>query len=110
MAIPAGKYYLAASSTGEFTLDVNAEAIPAPEKAYNPYPYDKSTGYSYPTLDWDFGANTVEYQLLFGTEYPPQNVYIDWTNNLEVNHYMGNLYHNKIYFWQVNSRNTSGTT
>ena len=110
MAIPAGKYYLAASSTGEFTLDVNAEAIPAPEKAYNPYPYDKSTGYSYPTLDWDFGANTVEYQLLFGTEYPPQNVYIDWTNNLEVNHYMGNLYHNKIYFWQVNARNSSGTT
>ena len=37
MAIPAGKYYVAASSTGEFTLEVNAEAIPAPEKAYNPY-------------------------------------------------------------------------
>ena len=110
MAVPAGEYYVVASSTGEFTLEVNAEAIPVPEKAYNPYPYDKSTGITNPTLDWDFGVNTVEYQVLFGTVYPPKDVYIDWTNNLEVNHNMNGLYNNKIYFWQVNTRNTSGTT
>ncbi|MBO5809749.1 MAG: hypothetical protein J6R32_02865, partial [Bacteroidales bacterium] len=110
MTIPAGEYYLVASSTGDFTLDINVEAVPAPEKAYSPYPYDQQTGVSAPTLDWEFGANTVEYQLLLGTAYPPKDVIVDWTSELEVNHYMGNLYNNKNYFWQVNARNSSGTT
>ncbi|MBR4155515.1 MAG: fibronectin type III domain-containing protein, partial [Bacteroidales bacterium] len=109
-ALPAGKYYLVASSTSDFSINVNVEALPAPEKAYSPYPYNQQTGVSNPTLDWEFGANTVEYQLLLGTAYPPKDVIVDWTSDLKVNHYFNNLYNNKIYFWQVNARNTSGTT
>ena len=108
--LPAGKYYLVASSTSDFSINVNVEALPAPEKAYSPYPYNQQTGVSAPTLDWEFGANTVEYQLLLGTAYPPKDVIVDWTSELEVNHYMGDLYNNKNYFWQVNARNSSGTT
>ena len=110
MTLPAGKYYIVASSTSEFTLNVDTETILLPEKPSNPSPANMAKDVVNPSLSWDFGAYTVEYQILFGTIYPPQEVYLDWTNNLEVNHLMSDLYNNKNYFWQVNVRNTSGTT
>ncbi len=110
MVLPAGKYYIVASSTTEFTVNVNAEVIPAPEKPINPTPAHCAKNIVNPSLSWDFGAYTVEYQVLFGNAFPPVDVYIDWTNNLEVNHLMSDLNNNKNYFWQVNVRNTSGTT
>ncbi|MBE6343861.1 MAG: hypothetical protein E7065_10810, partial [Lentimicrobiaceae bacterium] len=110
MVLPAGKYYVAASSTEAFTLNVNAETIPVPEKAYNPSPSNGAQDLQDPNLSWTFGKYTVEYQLLFGTTYPPKDVYVDWTDNLEIGHVIRDLYNNKNYFWQVNARNSSGTT
>ncbi|MBR4156055.1 MAG: choice-of-anchor J domain-containing protein, partial [Bacteroidales bacterium] len=110
MVLPAGKYYFAASSTGEFTVNANAEAIPAPEKSTQPTPANFAKDVQNPTLSWSFGAYAIEYQVLLGTSYPPKDVVIDWTNNLEIGHQLFDLYNNKNYFWQVNTRNTSGTT
>ena len=110
MVLPAGKYYFAASSTGEFTVNANAETIPAPEKPSQPTPANYAQNIQNPTLSWTFGAYTVEYQVLLGTTFPPKDVLIDWTNNLEIGHILYDLYNNKNYFWQVNTRNTSGTT
>ena len=110
MTVPAGVYYIAASSTSDFTVNVNAQTIPAPEKPSYPTPYNGQKNVTDPSLSWTFGDYTIEYQLLFGTTYPPQDVYVDWTNNLEIEHVIRDLYHNKNYFWQVNTRNSSGTT
>ncbi|MBO5847924.1 MAG: choice-of-anchor J domain-containing protein, partial [Bacteroidales bacterium] len=110
LVLPAGKYYLVASSTGEFTVNVNKEAITAPAKPTAPSPANFAQNITEPTLSWEFGANTVEYQLLLGTTYPPKEVVVDWTDNLEIGHKIYELYNNKNYFWRVNTRNSSGTT
>ncbi|MBR6774759.1 MAG: hypothetical protein IKM23_03500, partial [Bacteroidales bacterium] len=110
MILPAGKYYVAASATEDFTLNVNAETIPVPEKPYNPSPVDFAQDVTDPSLSWTFGAYTVEYQVLFGTSFPPTEVFVDWTDNLQIGHVIRDLYNNTNYFWQVNVRNTSGTT
>ena len=61
-------------------------------------------------LSWEFGNYTIEYQVLFGTAYPPRDVVVDWTNELTSVYQAVDLYNNKNYFWQVNVRNSSGTT
>ena len=110
MIVPAGTYYLAASSTSEFTVNVNAESIPVPAKPFNPNPTHMAQDIQDQLLTWEFGDYTLEYQLLFGTAYPPREVVVDWTNELTSAYSAVDLYNNKNYFWQVNVRNTSGTT
>ncbi len=110
MVVPAGTYYIAASSTSEFTVNVNAESIPVPAKPYNPNPENLFKDFNGQLLSWEFGDYTLEYQVLFGTAYPPRDVVVDWTNELTSVYPVVDLYNNKNYFWQVNVRNTSGTT
>ncbi|MBE6336188.1 MAG: hypothetical protein E7066_05880, partial [Lentimicrobiaceae bacterium] len=110
MVVPAGTYYLATSATEPFSVNINAETMPAPEKATEPYPANYAQNVGTPSLAWQFGAYTVEYQVLLGTTYPPTDVIIDWTNDLQIGHSISGLYNNKNYFWQVNVRNTTGTT
>ena len=111
MVVPAGSYYLAASSTtDQFIVNIDTQEIPVPEKPYNPSPEHTATGISNPTLDWEFGRYTVEYQVLLGGQYPPTDVLVDWTNDFDMEIVAENLYHNTNYFWQVNTRNTSGVT
>ncbi len=61
-------------------------------------------------LNWAFGANTSEYQLLMGTTYPPSNVYVPYTSILSTSYTLFGLEYNKTYYWQVNARNAVGTT
>ncbi|MBE6343311.1 MAG: hypothetical protein E7065_07965, partial [Lentimicrobiaceae bacterium] len=110
MVVPAGTYYIAASSTSAFTVNVNAESIPVPVKPYNPNPENLFKDFNGQLLSWEFGDYTLEYQVLFGTAYPPRDVVVDWTNELTSVYPVVDLYNNKNYFWQVNVRNTSGTT
>ena len=109
MILPAGKYYIAASSTSDFTVNINTELIPVPEQAAYPVPANQAQNISNPILSWSFGDYTVEYQVLFGTAYPPVDVVIDWTDDLQVEHIF-DVNNNLNYFWQVNVRNTSGVT
>lgn len=110
MFVPAGTYYLVASATSPFMVYIETKDAPAPSKAFNPNPADGATKVNNSTLSWVFGANTVEYQLLVDTQNPPQQVAVDWTNDLQAEYDMGELTVNTAYYWQVNSRNATATT
>ena len=112
MHLVPGTYYIVASSTDDnFTVDINVEPVPVPEMAYEPNPANGQGGVSTPvTLTWKLGEYASEYQLLMGTVYPPSEVLVDWTGDLAESYSTGTLLNNKNYFWQVNARNSAGTT
>ena len=111
MLVPAGTYYLVASApSSPLMLYIETEASPLASKATNPTPANNAQNVTNSTLSWNYGSNTVEYQVLFGTQNPPQNVAVNWSNNLQTQYNAGNLADNTTYFWQVNTRNSSGAT
>ncbi len=107
-----GTYYLVVSTTGAtFDITVNAPGMPLPLAASNPVPADGAFDIvNGNVLSWTFGAFTEEYQLVVGTTYPPSTVVVDWTSTLSNTFTLAGLDPNMQYFWQVNSRNSSGTT
>ncbi len=110
--VPAGTYYLVASSTSEeFTVNIDRVIAPEPVVASSPFPADQYNCYGNDViaLSWDLGDYTKEYQLLFGETNPPTDVLVDWTNELAENHDVVTE-NAKTYYWRVNERNTSGTT
>lgn len=114
LVVPAGDYYLAASSTTEgFSVEINTQAIPLPVAATNPTPSDGQTNVNPNnlTLRWNLGEYTTEYQLLIGLSYFPNQVLVDWTSDLAQSFTLPEaLLNNRNYFWRVNERNSSGTT
>lgn len=110
MFVPAGTYYLVGAASQSLMLYIETEDSPLPSKAYNPSPADMAQQVTNSTLSWSLASNVVEYQLMFGTQNPPQNVVVDWTNNLQTQYNVGNLSESTAYFWKVNTRNSSGTT
>ncbi len=113
MFVPAGTYYLVASaaeSSSSLMVFIDTEGVPAPSKAYNPTPANGANDVNNPELSWNFGDNTVEYQLLFDTQNPPQDVAVAWTSNLQSSFNAGELSESTTYYWRVNARNSSGTT
>ena len=112
LQVPAGTYYLAVSSTNnEFTVNIDATAMPLPEVVTSPSPLDgyNCFGDATVSLNWTLGEYTKEYQVLFGETNPPTEPLVNWTNELAESHEV--LTENaKTYYWRVNERNTSGTT
>ena len=92
------------------------EAGSAPSKAYNPIPNNYDNNIETTVVVYHLSDDTDEYQLLFGTVYPPKDIVKDWTvaNNLTENNLIitqvGELNTSTNYFWQVNVRNEFGTT
>jgi hypothetical protein len=83
-----------------------------PACATDPYPADgqQEVNANNTIASWTFdpiGA-TVEYQLLFDTEYPPTGVALAWTDVLEEEFALPALEPNMQYFWQVQVRNMWG--
>ena len=79
---------------------------------HDPYPADgeQEINANNTIASWTFdpiGA-TVEYQLLFDTEYPPTGVAVAWTDVLEEEFALPALEPNMQYFWQVQVRNMWG--
>jgi hypothetical protein len=107
-----GVYYLVVSTTGaDFTLDIADMAMPTPDAVTYTAPTDGATGIiNGDELEWMFGANTLEYQVVLGTTYPPATVVVDWTDDLEESYTLTSTNPNLQYFWQVNVRNNNGTT
>ena len=111
MFVPAGTYYLVAQATESFTTHINATAAPAPEQAVIINPTDGMTDVEVPVAArWTLGNYTKEMQVLVGSQYPPQDVLIDWTSNLTNSATINDLLPNTTYFMQVNERNNSGVT
>ncbi|NOR86929.1 MAG: hypothetical protein GQ527_04920, partial [Bacteroidales bacterium] len=120
-AIPlfAGDYYLvvsceAADAAMTFDINIDATTMPDPDCAFNEAPADgaieiPSNGL---TLSWDYGQFAQEYQLMFGTTYPPTNELVGWTavdGAFSGSYDLANLDPSMQYFWQVNLRNNNGT-
>ncbi|MGN0033478.1 MAG: choice-of-anchor J domain-containing protein [Candidatus Limimorpha sp.] len=112
MYVPAGTYYVAmSSSTENFDVEINAEVAPTPVAAQIIAPADGETDVTTPyLLQWIIGDYTTEMQVLLGSQYPPEDVLIDWTDELVETAILANLDHNRTYFVQVNERNTSGVS
>lgn len=111
-ALFAGTYYLVVSDVIDWqTWNWNITNMPAPDAVTYLSPADGAINITNGMfLNWEFGNNTFEYQLLLGTTYPPTNVMVPWTTNLAETYQLAGLQPNMQYFWQVNVRNSNGTT
>jgi hypothetical protein len=108
----AGVYYLVVSTTDiDYTLDVNVDLMPAPDVVTYLAPADGALDIiNGNILEWTFGANTLEYQVVLGTTYPPTNVVVEWTADLATTYTLVDLAPSLQYFWQVNVRNNNDFT
>ncbi len=96
------------------TWTVTITYIPAgfPEQPTNPDPIE---GGLYVGLDddlsWDFGANTDNYDLYFGTDNPPTTKWVDYAVAVASGTFdPGTLIETETYYWQIVSHNTNGYT
>ena len=109
----AGTYYLVVAGNTLGAITMTREEIPAPEEVTYIAPENTATNVEAPvTLTWEGGANATEYQVLFGTFYPPTQVALDWTMVDEDNfgsYIVESVASNTQYFWQINVRNSHGT-
>ena len=86
--------------------------LPAPIAVTNIAPANNATGINIngEALSWQFGANTEEYQVKFGTSSTPATVVVDFTSTLATSYALAGLTYNTTYYWQVNAKNAGGTT
>ena len=112
MYVPAGTYYVAAASeTANFAVNMETAAAPSPVAATIVKPLDGAHNVKNGDMfQWTIGNYTNEFQILLGTEFPPQTVYVDWTDFLYQSMAFEGLENNKIYFMQINERNSAGVT
>ena len=120
--VEAGTYYLVASSTTpDFEVTINAEAMPCPAVegfAFNPEPADNADGIepASVTLRWQLPDYATGWRLIFGsTYYPepghPQTIMYpedgSFSTELANSYTVRNLWNNTNYFWHVEFNNTS---
>jgi hypothetical protein len=109
----AGKYYMivASEELNGSTITGSAVELPAPEELTYIAPENMAHEISAPIeLEWEGGANATQYQVIFGTDYPPTQVIQDWT---PIDEYYGafpiaELNNSTQYFWQIGVKNTNG--
>lgn len=96
------------------TWTVTITYIPAgfPAQALNPDPVD---GGLYVGLDddlsWDFGADTDNYDVYFGTDNPPTTKFVDnEVAGASGTFDPGTMDETQTYYWYVDSRNINGFT
>lgn len=111
------KYYwqvIAKNASGETEGPVwyfTTEDAPKPGAVTNTSPADGATDIKNgELLEWKFGGNTGEHQVLLDTKYPPANVGRAYQTKMVSSYELTNLIPNTKYYWQVNARNASGTT
>ena len=110
----AGEYYLVVASNNISNVVMNRTEIPeATEITYvNPSPANGAMEVEAPvTLAWEGGDNATEYQVLFGTVYPPTIPVLDWTmvDDNYGSYTIEDLAASTQYFWQIKVRNSKGT-
>ena len=113
LPVPAGTYYLVASSTDpNFIVNIDTTAMPCPDMAECVYPADDADTIPVGAvqLKWKLDAYTTEYCVLFGRTYYCEDTLVPWTSDLAESAIAIAQYHNTNYFWKVCQRNSSCTT
>ena len=112
MVLVAGDYFLIAAGEemNTTTITGSTSAVPAPTELTYLAPENMATEIEAPlTLEWEGGDNAAQYQVLFGSNYPPQ-VALDWT--LVDDNYgsfeIAELNPSTQYFWQIKVKNSEG--
>ncbi|MDO5664762.1 MAG: discoidin domain-containing protein [Bacteroidia bacterium] len=92
----------------EIELIEYAAAPAAPGAATLPNPASGTTGVSpaNPALTWTAGNNATSHDVYFGTSNPPTLI----GNQASTSYSPGNLSANTTYYWQINEKNSTGTT
>jgi hypothetical protein len=107
----AGTYYFVGSALANWAGNYAFSDMPSPDAVTYLAPADGAINITNGMfLSWEFGENTYEYQLVLGTTYPPTTVIVPWTTDLLESYQLSGLQPNMQYFWQVNVRNSNGTT
>ena len=114
MFVPAGTYYIVAAGEPGSAINMAIDNVPAPEAAIVIAPEDgeqdvETINEPY-VASWIFSDYTEEYQVILDTKYEPEEVLIDWTDELQAGMFLENLLPNQSYYMQVNVRNASGIT
>jgi hypothetical protein len=118
-AVEAGTYYLVASSTTpDFEVTINAEAMPCPTVegfAFNPVPADDADEIepASVTLSWSIPDYATGWRLIFGTTYHPEAnhpqtiIYPEegFATSMANSYTVRNLWNNTNYFWRVEFNN-----
>ncbi|MBQ8957895.1 MAG: fibronectin type III domain-containing protein, partial [Bacteroidales bacterium] len=115
LTVTPGTYYLVASSTTpEFEVTINSEALPCPVAISGDArtPIDGAMGLepSSVELTWQLGEYTTAWRLVFGsTYYPeeghPQTIITDWSTEPANSYTVHNLWNNTQYFWRIEEKN-----
>ena len=113
LPVPAGTYYLVASSTDPvFKVQIDTVAMPCPDLAEAVYPLDDADTIPVGNviLRWKLDSYATEYCVLFGRTYYCEDTLVPWTSDLAESAVALAQYHNTNYFWKVCQRNSSCTT
>ncbi|MCB2222409.1 MAG: fibronectin type III domain-containing protein [Bacteroidetes bacterium] len=83
-----------------------------PEMAFNPNPLDAGLFVGLDDdITWDFGANTNNYDVYFGTDNPPTTKVVDFAAAGANGSYdPGTMNETETYYWQIVSHNANGYT
>ena len=110
----AGNYYMVVASNNITDVNITRVEIPEPTAItyVAPSPDNGEMEVEAPvTLAWTGGENATEYQVLFGTFYPPTEAVVDWTmvDDNYGSYTISELASSTQYFWQIKARNSKGT-
>jgi hypothetical protein len=97
-------------NNGTWTVTVHFLDPSYPSPPSNPNPADEADAVSINigSLTWDFGPNTEQYDLYFGTNNPPTTKVVDnATSGANGTYALGTLTGATDYFWQVVARNAA---
>ena len=108
----AGTYYFVVSDVVDWvTFNYSVADMPVPDAVTYVSPADGAVNINNNmTLNWIFGDYTDQYELVLGTTYPPSTIVVPFTSDLATSYVLTGLQPNMQYFWQVNVKNTQGTT
>lgn len=111
-------YNLDSVSSGGYTwtihgavFNITPDNSPAkPNKTTNPIPQTGDTRQPIDVvLKWSDGGGAISYEVYFGTDNPPSNIY-NGTSCLTNSFACGQLAHGTTYYWRINARNAGGIT
>ena len=105
---PAGKYYLVASATEEFTVNIATDEVPAPAAFALTAPEDDAREQNNPKLAWEAAKYASSYNVYIGASSDLSDAdTVEVTTN---SYQTEGLSNNTKYYWTVEAVNEQGTT